>query len=292
MNQAFFNRVARLSIGEYVKGALNTVVTVSTPLRITFDISKTEFSAPNMAKITINNLSSNTRNKINQDRKQVAVLEAGYVDAGGLQLLFHGDIVDVSHDLKKPEILTTITVMDGHNAIKEKKISVSYRAGAPISQVIKDCTKALGLPMSASYNYVQLPTSSLDATASFTGNAAIWLDRICNDNGLQWSIQNGTIKIVNAEKSDNLPPLSSVLIGSPRRLFKNMITQSLTDFSGYEFDALLMPKCEPFSAIELISRDIPKPIKLVASEVKHSGDNFGDKWQTTVKARDGKWARI
>ena len=287
MNQAFFNLVAKLTIGKpSTSGALNVGLAISTPLRITFELQKTEFSIANMGTVTINNLSTQTRNSIRQDRGLVAILEAGYVDAGGPQLTFYGDIVDVQHDLKKPEILTTLTLMDGHNAIKEKKISVSYKKGTPISQIIKECTKSLGLPMNAAFNYVQLPVSNLDSTYAFSGIAESWLVWLCDDNGLQWSVQNGSIKICNFTQTDNLPPLSSILIGSPRRLFKNMISQSLEDFSGYEFDCLLLPKAEPYGRVTLKSNDIPKPINLKVAEVKHSGDTHGDKWQSTLKCRD------
>ena len=291
MSQQFFNRIVKVTIGTPTKsGALNIGLVLQSPLRITFDCTKTEYSLANIGTITINNLSQETRNAIRQDRKMIAIVEAGYVDAGGPSLCFHGDIVDVSHNVEKPEIITTITVMDGHSALKKSKISVSYKKGTPVSQVIKDCTKSLGLPLNAAYNYVQLPIQTIGASTAFTGSAATWLDKLCNDNGLQWSVQNGSIKIVNFGKADNLPamPMSTYLIGSPKRLFKNQSNISLEDFSGYEFKCSLAPKMEPYGKVTIQSNEIPKPITLAVAEAHHEGDNYGEHWMTTAKCRDMK----
>lgn len=115
MTQQFFNRVARVQLGTMGSGnALNIGLMIASPLRITFNYTKTDISMMNEATITINNLKDETRNAIRQG--MFCVLEAGYVDAGGLQTCFHGEVVDVSHNVKKPEIITTITVQDGHAA--------------------------------------------------------------------------------------------------------------------------------------------------------------------------------
>jgi len=289
MPQQFFNRVAKLTIATPITGGgLDIGIVISTPMRITFEITKTAFSIANIGTITVNNLSDQTRNIIRQDRNLIAILEAGYVAAGGSQLLFYGDIVDVSHNIEKPEIITTITAMDGHSAIKQTKISVSYKKGTPLSQIIKDCAKSLGLPMSSTFSYLQLPTQNITAPMAFAGPAADWLDKLCDDNGLAWSVQNGAVKINSLTQTDGNPPLSTALIGSPKRLFKNMISQSLLDFSGYEFNALLMPRCEPYCGVTLQSNEIKTAITLMAMEVKHSGDLYGADWKTTVKAKDLK----
>jgi hypothetical protein len=285
MEQKFYNRVANLLIGtSRGTGALSIMLKVSTPLRITFEITKTEMSVANDATITVNNLRPESRKMIREG--MLAILEAGYQDAGGPQTIFHGTIVGASPNLTKPENILTLHVQDGHTALKTARVSLSYRSGTALQQVIKDALRGLGLPLNASFNYTQLPSTILDGPFSYTGNAAVLLDMLCGDNGLQWSVQNGSVKIYNETRTDNLPPQSSVLIGSPRRLFRDMKSVSLENYSGYEFDALLMPKVEPGSAVTIQSADMPKPITLKAAEVKHTGDSYGDKWQTTVKARD------
>lgn len=287
MSQYFFNRVAALTIGKpNTLGGLDVGIKIQTPLRIAFEITKAEFSMGNIGKITVNNLSDATRKIIRQDRGLIAILEAGYADAGGPQLIFSGDIWDVSHNVEKPEVETTITVIDGHNAIKQKKIAISYAKDTPIAKIIQDAAKSLGLPIDATFNYLQLPTANLDGTLAFTGPAATWLTKLCDDNGLQWSVQNGSVKICALTQTDNLPPLSSFLIGSPKRLFKNELSASLNDFSGYEFKALLMPKCAPYSRVTIQSRELPTPVTLRVAEVKHTGDSHGAEWSTTVRARD------
>lgn len=288
MNQ-MFNRIARLTIGVPPSpGVLPVGIAIATPLRISFDLSKGEFSLANIGTITINNLSEQTRKAIHISESKspfVAYLETGYVDNGGLQLLYYGDVVDVSHNIEKPEVVTTITVMDGHNAIKEGKVNISYRKGTPISKIIKDTSNALGLPLNVIFNYVDLPSTSIDGSLSFVGNAATFLDRLCDENGLTWSVQNGSLKICSLGQTDNTDPLQTVLIGSPKRLYKNMISQSLNDFSGYEFNCLLSPKMAPNGRVTIQSLEVPETTLKIA-EVKHVGDTQGEDWKTTVKARD------
>jgi hypothetical protein len=286
MNDQFFNRVARLTISEQSGSVLTPIVVIATPLRITFDITKSGISLSNIGTVTINNLKTSTRQLIRQDKKLIAILEAGYSELGGAQLIFHGNIGDVSHNIEKPEIITTITIMDGHTALKEGKINVSYAKGATLAQIIKEAALSFGLPLDAAFPYVQLPPEAINSTLAFTGPAASWMDNLCADNGLQWSIQNGAVKICSIDKTDNTPPLKSVLIGAPKRIYKNLISQSLNDFDGYEFDALLMPKCIPMGTVTIQSNEIPSPIRLKVAEVHHVGDSHGADWKTTVKAKD------
>lgn len=287
MSQEFFNRTAELIIGKPNSGkTLNVALSIKTPMRISFELSKTWISLANIGTVTVNNLSTATRNMIRQDRKLIAILKAGYADLGGPQMIFHGDIVDVSHNIEKPEIATTITIMDGHNAIKESKVSVSYAKGTPLSKIIKNAVAALGLPVNASFQYVQLPQQNLDGSLAYSGNAATWLDRLCEQNGLKWSVQNGSVKIYSLAQTDNVPPLKTVMIGSPKRLFKNQLSMSLEDFSGYEFNCLLAPAMEPNNRVTIQSNEITKPITLEVCEVKHKGDTHGEDWKTNVKAKD------
>jgi hypothetical protein len=282
--QKFYDRVARVLVGTMGgSGALNVGLSIASPLRITFDLKKTDISMMNEGTITINNLTDQTRNAIRQG--MFLVLEAGYKSAGGLQTIFHGEVVDVSHNVMKPEIITTIIVQDGHTALKKGTISASYRSGTQVSQIIQDAIKKLGLPVNAT-SYIKLPANRIDAPFSYVGNISALLDQLCYDNGLLWSCQNGSFKIYPKDATDNLPPMTAVLIGSPKRLFKNQLSVSLDDFSGYEFNALLSPKAEPGNKVSIQSFEIPKKIDLVIAECTHKGDTHGADWMTTIKARD------
>ena len=71
MSQQFFNRIVKVTIGTPTKsGALNIGLVLQSPLRITFDCTKTEYSLANIGTITINNLSQETRNAIRQEKEK------------------------------------------------------------------------------------------------------------------------------------------------------------------------------------------------------------------------------
>lgn len=169
--------------------------------------------------------------------------------------------------------------------MKKTNVAISYKKGTSISQILQDAIKKLGLPVNAT-SYIKLPGNLTQAPFSYVGNVASLLDQLCYDNGLLWSVQNGSFKIYPKDATDNLPPMTAIVIGSPKRLFKNQLSVSLDDFSGYEFETLLAPKAEPGNAVFLQSLEVPKKVKLAIAEVKGEGDNYGDNWKTIIKARD------
>jgi len=279
MSEFFYNRIAKFTLSRVgAGGVLSTIFSIQTPAKLTFECSKTEVSSSNVGTITISGLQKETRESIVTGRNIVGILEAGYVENDGLQLMFYGDVVEVNHQIQKPDVVTSITIADGFNAIKEKRINISFKKKTPLSQIVKKCIESIGLPVNSTFSYLNLPNTMIESTIAYTGAASELLDRMCEDNGLQWSVQNGSVKICSVSSTDNVVHQSSFI--------KNMITQTETDFNGYEFDALLMPKVEPYGKIKMQSSTMQEPVNLRVSEVKHSGDFWGDKWTTTVKARD------
>lgn len=292
-------------------------------LRLMFDINKTETPESNSAVITIYGLSDDTRAFIKERSTEtsndgmIVILKAGYEELHGkdLPILFTGDITGVFHDTTKPEIITTLDCADGLVVIKSATFSKSYSAGVPVAQIFNDIIQAMSMPIQYadsktkkfSFSFYEMPEYKLNRGYAFDGLASDALRRLCIGYGMRWSIQNARLKIYPAwdkkgnpwtdkiqsfliageEKIPSDQKLESVLIGSPKRLAKNMMGFDRRGVRGYEFDALLMPKAEPGGSVTISSRTIKNsPITLVMSEVHHHGDTHGQDWKTTVKARD------
>jgi hypothetical protein len=309
--QFYFNRIYSLTIGTPAKvlstGFSDTIFesdkakTIS-GLRLTFDISKTETSESNSCTLTINNLTDSTRKFIKARTKDgagmIVALRAGYEEMGNvadIPVLFVGDITNVSHDTTRPEVVTTLECHDGYIAIKTARFAKSYAAGTKVSYIMKDIVAELNLPMQATFENVGLPDYRLSRGFVFDGFASDALTRLCSGYKLRWSVQNNALKIYQAANArgtpgtDNRLPGKSVIIGSPKRISKNMKGLDIIDFSGYEFKALLMPGAEPGGKVSISLQDEPKTVVLAISEVHHKGDTHGkgaDAWTTTIKARD------
>jgi hypothetical protein len=302
MEQYYFNRIYSLKIGFEKQPNLAKEIS---GLRITFDIVKTE-GAPATCEISINNLSDETRAWIKEGTDttgsggMTVVLYAGYEELHGRQnipLLFMGNIMTVSHDVTKPEIVTHLTCYEGILSIKKSTFKKSYPAGVRVAQIINDVIAAVGVStvsgLPFSFSQIGKTDYILNRGYTFSGNAADLLDKLAQGYGFRWMIQSNRIKIYSKfDKNkkpghDNNPPAKGVLIGSPKRLGKDQTSSEMINFKGYEFKCLLLPEAEVGGTVQLSSITIPQsPITLTVAEVSHHGDSWGEAWETNIKSRN------
>jgi len=105
-----FRRSATVSVG--LPGGLIGVSL--TGFKIVFDITKNLEKTPNTGKVQVYNLSESTRNKLdlalpkNKEPPQKLFINAGYLEGDGEEVLFIGDITEISHIKDIPNIVTTI----------------------------------------------------------------------------------------------------------------------------------------------------------------------------------------
>lgn len=283
MSDFLFGRTASAKIGK----AGTTGVLVD-GLRIAFNITKTAKPDSNKCTVEISNLSKTTRDQLKANTGILVELSVGYEEmSGGNEVIFIGDIVNVDHDTTNPDILTTLEVADGYGAIKGKRSSVSYKAGATLRTIITEAVKNLGLAEKTRINDIIIPSVVYKNGFSYEGYTAGLLNKLCHANGLNWSVQNNEIKIYAQSGDDGSASLRAALINSPRRILKKAKDGSSTDsFSGWELDTLLAPKAEPGGVITLETETITPAVKAKIVEVKHVGDTHGAQWMSTIKAED------
>jgi hypothetical protein len=277
-----YNRQAQLKIGK----AGQTGVLIK-GLRVAFSIVKTITSESNSCIITINNLTKATRSIIKADTGVLVELSVGYEELDNLEVIFIGDVVNVDNNETKPDITTVITLEDGYEAIKKKRVSLSYKSGASLRQIITDASKALLIPEKTRLSDVAIPNITFQSGYAFEGYAADLLDRLCGDNSLEWSVQNNEFKITTKAATDNSGTMYTTLIGSPKRINKKPRGDSTEEeFKGFEIRTMLLPKAEPGGSIWLESKEVSPAVKLKVIELKHSGDTHGADWTTLIKAKD------
>jgi len=289
-------------------------------LHIEFDIELNRDSTPNIAKITIYNLSELTRSLWSQDH-QALEFYAGYnpfdlpiLPPLSVPLLFKGTTINVSHRKVKADWITEIIAGDGNKEFLESYFSKSYKKGTPITQLLTDLALAFKLPFTS--DFVD-PAAIMTRGESYSGKVKDILNQVADDFYLSWSFQNQVLEVV----SFNQPPkkdLVATILSSDTGLLEQPILIERSDAAqpkkvdktkvlnkpirlGVQCKALLNGDLKPSRLFQVIS---PLPlsslgietlkrkgeIKLptastpyIADKVRHSGSNFGQTYETAIE---------
>lgn len=262
-------------------------------LRCTFKAKKSLRPEPNTCEVQIFGLSEKSRHTLERANKLIMRLEAGYIDTGTSQL-FLGEVRNAWSKLEGVDIITTIATGDGETEIKEARLNVTIGPNVPLDralQAILDSFNKVGSVGSGNL-FQAAATLRAKGVAMFgpgtvlTGNTARRLTDICRSAGLEWSIQDGNIQILNknkpiAAKAINLSA-SSGLIGSPE---VNFSASSKTKKGGVTVKAkcFIIPGLDPGKLVVFDTRFITGGYRI--EDVSYEGDTHGDAWFTTIECR-------
>jgi hypothetical protein len=267
----YFDRVCQIDISPDIR---------VDNLRIKFEIKKNIISNINSCRVDIYNLSPETRNKITSDPSSLVIVEAGYEQNGGLSPIGQGNISNVLHTIKNPDIITTIYSKDGFNAIYNNPISLSFIGKTPLSSVINAIITKLRLPI----RYIDYDKAQQFKNGfSYVGLIPVVLDRLGNQFKFKWSIQNGQLQILNKDKSTNnqfvLLSANTGLIETPELIIK---TKDLNNIKTNEYIvvSLLQPQLEAGDLVQLESKVLNGTFKI--KELTHRGDTIGTDWYTKM----------
>jgi hypothetical protein len=281
-----FNRVAEVCIGQQRTPSVLSLK----GLRITFEVKKTKTIMPNTAKIEIYNLSEASRNQI-KDSQAYVLIRAGYEAANGLEDVYSGTILRVTHQRRPPDVITTIEAQDGIVSLN-KRVSLGYPAGTSATRVLNDLIAQMGT--SRKESSVSVQDKQLAGGFSTVGTAHDAMDRITRFLGLEWSIQDGAVKIVKIGGADSagivyLSPENG-LLESPMKVANVMPSVDMYSYQGkmmpmvgasgsisfmapgWKVKALLRPSVEPKSKISVDSIAMPKNSLFMVETVHHQGD--------------------
>lgn len=285
-----FDRRAEVLI--YPRGSL--VALSITGLRVTFDVHKeiqqklSGQGTPNQMKVAIYNMAADTRNRI-QELDDTVVLKAGYVDEQNVQEVFRGTLLSCAHVQEGPDVVTRLEVGDGQKLLRERRVSVSYRAGADKSQVLADVLTQLGMPKK--FQTPVLKGSKFLKSFAFAGPAAAALDLLTKGANLDWTVQGEAVKVLDRGKPDDSQAVfitpDTGLVGSPERLqqLKDDPT-ALSKPPGWRITSLLQPRLEPGGKVALRCAQVPHATAFRIEIVQHRGDTHGSDWITVTEAAE------
>jgi hypothetical protein len=252
----------------YIREAFLTVGERQFSTRIAFEIKKDDGSDPNKARVSLYNLSADSRAYLEKSGQSMR-LEAGY--RGDIGIIFWGDVSEkgVKHERKGGDIVTTLLCGDGLFELQNAHLEFSWDAGVTCRQIVDKALATIGLHQSAvsgdmSRQYVN--------GKAFSGTVKKLLDEVTAYCGLTWNTQNNAVQIYPkggpAGSEAVLLSAATGLVGIPSKTEKGIMVRSL-----------LNHRLAPGGQFKLETKDGAKTGAGTYSvtSVKHVGDtNEGD----------------
>lgn len=259
-----------------------------TKLDCAFEVEKTLRAEPNKCSLKIYNLAEETRAAFEQLAprrrwwtKGVPVrIEAGYGDDRAL--LWLGELRNVLTEIEGPDWVTSMDSGDGYLAFQNARVNLSYGPMTPVATVLQALVQQLGIGVG---NVAQtLATLNVEGVGKLyphglviSGSVAQELTDFCRSAGLEWSIQDGVLQILDrgqALRSQALRVSSDTgMVGSPS-----------VDVDGIAtVKTLLIPDVRVGSMLVLDSARIKGTYRV--EKATWSGDTASDEWFITMQAR-------
>ncbi|AMG47414.1 phage protein [Achromobacter ruhlandii] len=291
-----FDRVYRLLVGKPNQKGVEIVQ----PIRITFDVRKDTEEEPNDHTIRVYNLAAATRRALEEPGLR-CVLYAGYAGEGGPLLMASGSVVFAYTKFEQPDVVTELIVKDGYTEVRDTAISIGLGPGAQASAIIRDIARQMGLPLVMADD---VPDRRWQQGFSFYGAARTALHKVTQGTGLEWSIQNQQLQVVQRRGTTRRQAVvlaaDTGLLGFPERTREaarekakvkdqtsgdnvNLVSaQQQRD--GWRVQSLLLPTLNPGDLVKLESKSVEAFLRVEG--LQHSGDSAGGNWQTELQLVD------
>lgn len=275
-SNVLFIRKAELIIGPkvpFTNGPVEPVDAISIKTRLKFNVVQDESGNANKAKISIYNLSEDTKTFL-EKKDLVVFLNAGY--ESNLSSLFFGDLQRFDEKRSGPDITTTIECGDGEKSLTEANIQLGFGPGATNKQVIDAAIKKLNMPKGF---MADIPVIKYHSAFSYAGSVKNLMNNQMALVDLDWSIQNGEFQVLGKAQTGGqiaveLSPETG-LIGTPTKTK-----------DGVEFISLLNPEIRPGRAVVLNSKRFLDGSGATVKVIKTTfdGDTHDGQWQVKCEA--------
>lgn len=295
---AQFDRIYRITLG--VQGEDGIIIEAKPHkegLNVEFDISKTLAKQSNSCLLKIYNLSKVTADKMER-ADTICIIDVGYSEDAGLKRIFIGWVTDCYSYMSGVDKITEMKLYDGHVAIRDSVVSLSYAKGVSRKKAIDDIAADMGLVVT----YAKDCTFTNFANGfSFTGAGRECLDIVCKASNLRYSIQNNILQIITKEGNNGtqaikLTPESGLigfvekLLSGPKKANKQNKTKSpkpkYEKKAGWKIKCLLQPVLNPGDLIYVDSEEVKGWFKI--ESLKHEGSYNGANWYTTLEVYEIK----
>jgi hypothetical protein len=160
-------------------------------LRVAFNSVKTLTGDPNKCELSIYNLGVGLRQAMRGELLRVMVL-AGFEGADP-SLVAYGALQESVSTRMGADIVTKLVVLDGYGGMVRGVYSRSWSGGSLVSRVVEDVAKTMP---GVTVGRVTLPGTLAQKGASLVGSATSQLNRLADQFGFSWSVQDGVFQAV------------------------------------------------------------------------------------------------
>lgn len=162
-------------------------------LRVAFTASKTLSGEPNKTEISVYNLSRETRQALRANLTRVRVV-AGYSSAeDSAGLVASGALLSAVTVKQGPDVITRLTLLDGYGGMVFGSYSRSFAGSTPMREVVRSIASSMpGLEV----GQIDLTGQVGPKGAVFSGMPSSQLNKLADQNGFSWSVQNGTFQAI------------------------------------------------------------------------------------------------
>ncbi|MDF7667455.1 hypothetical protein PT273_06310 [Orbaceae bacterium ESL0727] len=271
-----FGRVLQLNIGNRKESiAINN-------LRVTFSIKKTLTSEPNTGEIAIYNLNDSNRNLITSRKYDFVELFVCYKE-DALRMIFCGDILTVENKIASQDIITTMRCADGHRAFTEKTMVKTMEKGQTDSDFLNEAVDSFGIQKSN----INLPNDRvLPRGKVFMCDTREAMNKIAVNNHADWSIQDDQLIVIPKDKA--IPNNEGFVISRTT----GMIGSPQKTNDGLEVTTLCNPHYRIGALIRIESKLTEYNGDYKIKSIEHSGDLYGDNWQSKIVCVGGKFGTV
>jgi hypothetical protein len=260
-------------------------------LRISFEITKSVISFPNLARISIYNVNSETLSLL-QTQGTLIVLNAGY--SGNKRVIFRGEIRNIFQAKQGVDRIVTIYAADGDRDFRRAIFNKTFTENVTISAAIQEVLESFkdvaigtiqGLPMVADKLRGQ----------TLTGKSADILDQFADEYNFDWNILDG--EIVITPNDSPIEGIEAVLINFATGMIGlPTITESQLGVGGVEVTSLLNPLLIPNGAFIVEASGTEVQVgNLFFRQLKRTSANGLYKCQEVTfrgDSREGEWVSI
>lgn len=268
MGQQLWKRSWRLTVGPFDLSRLAFEFRVKSSLK----------PEPNTCDLTVFNLNNDHRSQLELLQKPVVRLEVGYQE--NLHQIFLGEIRTGFTEVDGPDRGTKFSSGDGEQLMQGTRIRVSYGNQIQIDTAIEEIAKVLGV---GTGNLAQVAArlrsrgvaSIYPQGVSLSGNAWRELQTICKSCGLEVSIQDGALLLLEvgqalAGSAVRLAP-GSGLVGSP----------SADNDGTVNAVAKLIPELRPGVKVQLESLSVGRGVYRIY-DAEYTGQTHGEDWNVAL----------
>lgn len=269
---------------EYELKVLGDEIVSIKNLRVSFEIERTSIGVPNKAEIVVYNPGNRLISNIKRDNK--IIFEAGY--EWSKKSIFSGEIRNVFHSRQGVDKIVRIYAADGSKDYREATINKTFSENVTVKKVVDEIISGFSTVVKGQINGLDKPADKLRGQ-SLSGSSARILDKLAEDYGFSWSIQDGEIIVSEEQKvidEDDIVLISARtgMLGTPT------ITEIGADVNSLLNNSLIPNRLFKIEAVSselqyngVFFRDIKRTDATGIYRtltVVHTGDTHGDDWKT------------